>query len=273
MTIRINNQDIKHFVFSGGECHVDISHINFDGNVDVVAYLYSSDDIMCLLMSIDAIRQRNEGAKINLTVPYLPYARQDRVCNKGEAFSLSVIATMINNLNCETVTLYDPHSQVSYDLIKNCRVLTQTDLIRGTDLLSFIRQHNLTLVSPDAGSESKIKNIQKTFDLNAIFCKKIRDSETREIIKTEIPDDLESDAFIIIDDICDGGRTFVELAKALQKKGAKTIYLYVTHGIFSQGLKSLKPYFNHIYCHHSFLKQENLDPKFLTIIEGNNNEN
>jgi ribose-phosphate pyrophosphokinase len=72
---------------------------------------------------------------------------------------------------------------------------------------------------------------------------------------------------IILDDICDGGQTFVELAKHLKAQGAKAIYLYITHGIFSKGLSVLKQHFEHVYCYHTMLKAAEIDRDFLTILE------
>ena len=72
-----------------------------------------------------------------------------------------------------------------------------------------------------------------------------------------------------IDDICDGGQTFISLAQSLKKQGAAEIFLYVTHGIFSKGLDQLKTCIQHIYCYH--LVGHHLDshhPSFITILKG-----
>ena len=57
--------------------------------------------------------------------------------------------------------------------------------------------------------------------------------------------------FIIIDDICDGGRTFIELAKEIRKQTDKPIYLIVTHGIFSAGFEKLSDELDGIFCTNS----------------------
>ena len=92
MTINVNGQPIQFFNFSGGECQISIAHIDVDKATNIEAYIYSSDDIMRLIMTVDAVRQEQPQTKINLTIPYFPYARQDRVCNRGEAFSAKVMA-------------------------------------------------------------------------------------------------------------------------------------------------------------------------------------
>ncbi len=78
--------------------------------------------------------------------------------------------------------------------------------------------------------------------------------KTGKITHTDVfsPAPIEGYDCFIVDDICDGGRTFIELAKTLKEKGAEKIYLYITHGIFSNGFGDLSTYFEHIYTTNSF---------------------
>ena len=268
MDIQVNKTPIQYFNFSGGECHVNIADIIIEDTADITAYLYCSDDIMRLAMVVDAIRQKYVATKIDLTIPYFPYARQDRVCNDGEAFSVSVMAKLINALSCNNVTIYDPHSKITIDLLNNCSVITQAKILENSIIASDIKTRGLVLVSPDAGAESKTREIADQLSVDAIYCTKTRDAKTGQITGTQIPNDIVGQTFIIVDDICDGGRTFIQLAKSLKDAGANDLYLYVTHGIFSQGLSVLKEHFEHIYCYHCFLENGDIDQQFLTVIEG-----
>ena len=128
--------------------------------------------------------------------------------------------------------------------------------------------------APDAGAAKKTQAVVAAFAHKGVtvesrFCSKIRDPKTGEITKTVAPDDITHKKLLLIDDICDGGRTFIELAKLLKQNGAAELYLYVTHGIYSKGLDVLRPYFKHVFCWHTFLKQADQDPQFLTIMEKN----
>ena len=156
MSIILNGQVVNMFNFSGGECHVNISSLAISENVEIIAILNSSDAIMQLLLTVDAARRISESAIINLVIPYFPYARQDRVCNYGEALSVEVMANLINGLNCNSVTVYDPHSQIVQALIRSCIVVSSADII-GDNLADEIKSKNLTLVSPDAGARKKQK--------------------------------------------------------------------------------------------------------------------
>jgi ribose-phosphate pyrophosphokinase len=145
------------------------------------------------------------------------------------------------------------------------------------DLKEFI------LVSPDAGASKKIYKIaeQIGYTGNVITCSKDRDVNGK-LTKTVVPITNEQHTmlhkgpykdFIIIDDICDGGATFINIAKQLKANGWKNkIYLIVTHGIFSKGFKELSEYFDGIYCTNSYkdirLNQPindilGADPKFV----------
>ena len=271
MSILINNTPIKTFNFPAGESHVCLSTNNLSENTVIKAFLHGANQIMELLLTVDAIRRLQPQTKIELTIPYFPYARQDRVCNQGEALSVKVMTDLINNLKCDRVTIVDPHSDVTPALLNNCQVVTQADILSKSELVTRIKEENWALIAPDAGAEKKIHDVaksiaEKNFSPDVFWAGKVRDTQTGKISETTFYGDVEGRKVLIIDDICDGGRTFIELAKLLQDKGAKEIYLYVTHGIFSKGLDILKPYFQKIYCYNSMLPTSTKDLSFLTIL-------
>src|SRR6185312_6217790 len=112
MPIYINDELLETFKFPGGECHFNISKFDLNKRTVVTAYLYNSDDIMCLLLLKNAIIYAGAQYPVELVIPYLPYARQDRVCNKGEPFSLEVILEIIRSISkiFMVVTFIDIHS-------------------------------------------------------------------------------------------------------------------------------------------------------------------
>ena len=71
------------------------------------------------------------------------------------------------------------------------------------------------------------------------FAEKVDDPQTGRTTHTRVPDDIPAQPVLVVDDICDGGRTFLELAAALRDKTRQPLYLYVTHGLFSKGLGEL----------------------------------
>lgn len=266
MTIYVNKMEVESFNFSGGECHVKVGPELINEAAEIYAKLNSSNSIMQLIMTVDAIRQIKADTTINLTIPYFPYARQDRVCNVGEAFGAKVMADLINNMHCDKVTVLDPHSNVIVDNLENCEVVSLSDIITRSSLADKITKEQITVIAPDKGAREKVELVCKKLSADFVCASKVRDSQTGNITKTELHGDVEGKDCIILDDICDGGRTFIELAKVLHEKGAGKIYLYVTHGIFSHGVKILREYLDHVYCHHLVRDEGVKESSYLTVL-------
>jgi ribose-phosphate pyrophosphokinase len=232
--------------FPGGEIRVKVNEPVYE-EARIEALLFNSDDVMTLVMLTDALREAGVE-KLRLTMPYIPYARQDRVCNRGEALSIRAFADIINSLNFVSVVVFDPHSEVSSALIKRSIVTPRSQLMREhTEAYDWICSGGkdttpIYLVSPDAGSVKKSYEIAKVFPqfTGIIFAEKVREVSSGNIVKTivhNVPDDINSAKLLICDDICDGGRTFIELAQWFidNHYTPKETNLYVTHGIFSKG--------------------------------------
>jgi ribose-phosphate pyrophosphokinase len=275
MPIYLNGDKVKQSKFPGGECHVNIgSSSEYAIIVNLDALLENSDDIMFLLLTVDAIRRANRSMRICLSISYFPYARQDRVCNPGEALSVRVMADLINSLNLHEVIIGDPHSDVVGALINNCTVVPMYRIVKNfKELDSFIKDTDAYFVSPDAGAEKKVCKVVENYGCHEhVGARKSRNQKTGEIISIHLSKVPSSETAIIFDDICDGGSTFILLAKELKKVGAEKIYLYVTNGIFSNGLDELKKYIDRIYCYHVF-DQNLIDNDFLIQDKRNPREN
>lgn len=256
------------FKFSGGEIQVKIDQ-TFEKSVRILARLDSSDEIFKLILVTDALRR--EGIKINdVFIPYVPYARQDRVMASGESLAIKVFCDLINSQKYKRVTILDPHSEVTSALLDNVSVLQP-------DLLGFIKIKfdikNSVLVSPDAGALKKIYKTAQTvnFTGDIITCSKKRDVSTGEITDTVVPynENYYGKDFIILDDICDGGRTFIELAKKIKEvynNNIGQIILGVSHGIFSKGLSVLQQDIDKVFCTNSFSDINNSYVEQLNIL-------
>lgn len=238
------------FRFPGGESHVKLLHPVYGYKVHVVANIQSGDDLMLLALTADAIRRG--GATPLASIPYFPYARQDRCMVEGEPLSVKVAADFVNSMGFESVTIYDPHSDVAPALLNNCRVVSNTNFIRKV-LEEFDPKH-LCLVAPDAGAQKKQHKLCQAlgYDGPQVLCSKLRDVSTGKIIRQTFDGDPAGKECLIVDDICDGGRTFIELSKELKAAGASRVFLAVSHGIFSQGEGPLREHIAGVYCTDSF---------------------
>lgn len=265
----------KNFTFPAGEVGVQLKTTQFSYFTTKAPYqtiwaqIQNGDDVMRLLNIVDALR-RIDKTPIRLFLPYLPYSRQDRVCNDGESFALGVFAKLINSLNFERVTIADPHSDVSTALIENVEVLNQVDIINEFITFSNRILNSFKFVAPDAGSNKKIAKLASYFaHHDFIRADKLRNLDTGEIKETIVyADNLTGQNIAIVDDICDGGRTFIELAKVLKAKGAERVILFVTHGIFSKGFGPLlENGIDEIYTTNSYKNIDLKDTENVYILD------
>ena len=250
--------------FPDGQQTIDLTDWNdllrYDDAVKINSRLRTFKDLELIICATAAVRNIKPNREIALYVPYFMGARSDRKFVEGGVNYLKqVICPIINSLNFVTVVVLDPHSDVLEACLNNYEKVDNHTLVKHS--LAKIDNKNgardrICLVSPDAGAYKKIFDVAKKFGIeNIITANKVRDMKTGKILRTEIPvlnqhDDIQ---YVIIDDICDGGRTFVELAKAI-KDGRPTakVHLIVTHGIFSAGFDELTQYFEGIYTTNSY---------------------
>lgn len=247
--IKVNGQEVKTWTFPGGEVGVtveveeDINVVRFEAKIS------SSDEVMQLLMAKEAVdSQLVRGTyEISLSLRYLPYAQQDRYCEDGESLSIKVFAGLINNANFDKVEVWDCHSDVGAALIDRCNPVPVWNLFKYHHAFNNLRHHiqqGTVLVSPDAGANKKVQKVAQTLQAPYPVMKadKKRCTKTGEITGTEVygtEDQIRGRDFLIVDDICVGGGTFIPLAQKLKELGARGVSLYVTHGVFSRGIQTL----------------------------------
>ncbi|GLR16033.1 ribose-phosphate diphosphokinase [Portibacter lacus] len=243
--------EFEAFTFHGGEPHIKIkSDLTKVEAVTISHRIQSFNDMGLFLVAVDALRRM--GVKnISAYIPYFPAARQDRVMIPGEALSVKVYADLFNAVKLNEITVFDPHSEVTPAVLDHCNAIDNHSFIKEvlTDL-----SDDVILISPDGGALKKIyKLAAKLQDYDVVECSKSRDVKTGKLSGFQVyHEDLEGRDCLIVDDICDGGGTFMGLAGALKEKNAGKLYLAVSHGIFSKGTEKLNEVFDGIYCTNSF---------------------
>ncbi|TCD08483.1 ribose-phosphate pyrophosphokinase [Pedobacter frigidisoli] len=251
-----NNQiEYKSFLFAGGEPHIKISN-NFDSNVPltITQRINSFNDLGMICITVDSLKRM--GVKqINLFIPYFPAARQDRVMIPGEPLSVKVYADIINAMGFESVTVFDPHSEVTPALLNNCITISNYEFIK--QVIAKIG-NEVQLISPDGGALKKIYKVSEFLGgAEVVECSKSRDVKTGKLSGFKVyADDLNGADCLIVDDICDGGGTFIGLAEELKNKNAGKLFLAISHGIFSKGFDELSKYFEQIFTTDSIKEVE-----------------
>ncbi len=243
--------EFSSFYFSGGEPHIKItSDLSSASAVTITHRIQSFNDFGLLLFSIDALR-RMDVSTIDVFIPYFPAARQDRVMVPGEPLSVKVVAQLLDSLEVNKVTVYDAHSEVTPAVLKNCEVITNHRFIQ--QVLTEIGSDTL-LISPDGGALKKIYKVSEFLGgVPVIECSKMRNVKNGKLEGFKVySENLDGKDCLIVDDICDGGGTFLGLADELKHKNAGKLYLAVSHGIFSKGTNLLKEKFEKVFTTDSF---------------------
>lgn len=188
----------------------------FEGNEELVALIFLAKHI------------KSKGVKeIELYMPYIPNARQDRVKQDEDVFTLKYFAQVINSLGFSRVTVLDPHSTVSEALIDNVNIITPKNYI--DKVVDMIGNDNLMMFYPDEGAMKRYSSLREgkfTFGI------KKRDWVTGEINGLDVAGMTEfipGSRILIVDDICSKGGTFYHSARKLKELGAEEIYLYISH--------------------------------------------
>lgn len=177
---------------------------------------------------LDAIHRNT-----SLYIRYLPYGRQDKDVTNNSTFALRVFIKILRSMNFKSITVFDPHSFLIAD--ENVTII-----LPAAEVRSIMAKHDFeALCYPDKGAHDKYSPVFSEYKF--VTCKKLRDPETGEITSLAFGSnsDIKGKKFLIVDDICDGGATFIRVAKLLFEYGARDVGLYISHGIFSKGLKVL----------------------------------
>jgi len=248
-TINLNTAEgIQITLFPDNQPHVNICGIGEGEEVKVICSITDSAKMMQLLETANALENVFAVKKV-LVIPYLMAARFDRLMQPGDSIDLKVVANLINSCGFAKVYLFDVHSEVATLLINNVVSITNKQMVEQ------YTQPDGLLICPDAGAAKKVG---KYFEWNKnlkdiVFCSKNRDLSngnlTLEVLE---PEECTNRNCVIIDDICDGGATFLAIAKLIKPKH---LTLIVTHGIFSKGFSALEAAFNEIIVSDSFCKE------------------
>jgi ribose-phosphate pyrophosphokinase len=244
--------------FPDGQQSITLDTVPDSNSVLIKSRLNSFQDLELIICVNQAIKALDSTILVTLYVPYFLGARSDRKFTEGGINYLKqVICPIINSQNFDSVTVVDPHSDVLEACLNNFNKYNNFMLV--DDALSYMigegEEDQIVLVSPDAGAYKKVFDVAKEFNIEKIItATKVRDLKTGQILRTEIPvlDQHNKLKYVIIDDICDGGRTFIELAKVIKdSRPTAEIYLVVTHGIFSAGLYELSKHVDGIFTTNS----------------------
>ena len=231
--------------------------------------LISNDDIITLALVKDVIDNKYVNVKTILKIDYMMYQQDDRRFKTEESFGLKVISNFINTMKWDKVEIFHPHSD-KVEFIDNCIITSNQSFVEDAilDVRSYTFNRFPYWVIPDSGAfKTQFKQIENIEYPNFITCMKSRNHETGGIETVVNVGDLSGQACFIVDDICLGGRTFIQIAQKLREKNCGELYLIISHGVFNQGIEHLLEYFDYIYTTDSIC---NIEHEKLKIYKLNN---
>lgn len=223
---------IEIYIFPDGEKRVRLLDKVIGENCIVVQPTSPNPDgnYMELFFIVDALK-RSGASSVTAVIPYLGYQRQDHVFRDGEAVSLEVISTLLKWGGVDMIIAFDLHSIKIPEIFK-------IKLNHLSALPLFAQEikkigSNTVLISPDMGGVRRIKILSKMLN-NMPFAviEKNRDLATGEVTMSGISGDIKENA-IIVDDMISTGNTIIKAASLLRNGGAKNIYVFATHPVFS----------------------------------------
>ena len=231
LKLKLINTNIKRF--GDGEIYIEINE-NIRGNSVFVIQSTSNpanDNLMELLLVIDALK-RSSAKTITAVIPYFGYARQDRKVAPRTSISAKVVANLLTNAGANRIVTVDLHAgqiQGFFDM--------PVDNLFTTPLFSkFIKKKinakNLICVSPDMGGVARTRALATRLKADLAIIDNRRRAHGKSQVMNIIGE-VKNKTCIIVDDIIDSGGTIVNAVDALKKKGAKEVYVFITHAVLS----------------------------------------
>lgn len=278
-------QAYKTWKYNGGEVGVRLECAE---TFETGFRIQNSDDLIAMFMAIDAYEMETKKSIRNITIPYLPYARQDRIATKGDPMAIGVLASLIASAGITTVNTIDVHSEKSIEAfaIEGIHLNSISPVKYIEKYLKIINAtaDNVVFIAPDKGAHEKTtRYCDALYISKAIQCYKQRSPIDGSLMGFYVDEEFsvspnhlnlsgnEMTNFVIVDDICDGGGTFHGVADAVRKayedfKLPYRLHLWTTHGIYSKGIDDLLKKFDTLGCTNSFTNNIKHDRLFTIDI-------
>ena len=231
LKLKLINTNIRRF--ADGEIYIEINE-NIRGNSIFLIQSSSApanDNLMELLLCIDALK-RSSAKNITAVIPYFGYARQDRKVAPRTSISAKLVSNLITKAGADRIVTVDLHSgqiQGFFDIPVDNLFATP---IFARHVKKKIKEKNLICVAPDVGGTQRARALGNLLNVGLAIVDKRRPKPGQSQVMNVIGN-VKDKTCIIVDDLIDSGGTIVNAAKALKDRGAKNVYVYITHGVLS----------------------------------------
>jgi len=229
--LQINLTETNFKRFSDAEIDLDITETVRNRDVYIIASTSSSDDIIELLLLVNAAKSAS-AKTINVVFAYYGYSRQDRKDRHRGAIGAKMIANCLEANGVNHITLLDIHANQIQGFF-NC----STDLLYGykffADKLKYKIKEDTIIVAPDLGASKRARDLSKMLNDQPIAIIDKRRDKPNSIEEMTLLGDVKGKNCIIIDDIIDTAGTLCKAAEHLLENGAKSVSACITHPVLS----------------------------------------
>ena len=238
----IHGVGYKVISFPDGEKHLQVDVLDRKDSVRIVSRITCSDDLF-LLMQLSDILNRQCVVVEEMFIPYLMTMRCDRLFSFEQPFSLGIVANVINSFKAKIVRIVEPHSYASLRLIERSY----------PKWVDYKIEDDFVNCLPDKGSVDRYNSSR--YSVSPIICSKVRDVNTGNLSGFRIEDFggyKEGDSIVVVDDLCDGGGTFVGIAEELRKLKPSKLTLAVVHAIQKHGIERVANVYDKVIISNSY---------------------
>lgn len=262
LDLRIGSEDLEPFgslpririnkhIFSAGERHVTIKDLADIKDKEHVCIIATGSSVCAMeILQANDILKRNGIEKVSLYMPYFYYSRQDRATTPESSFALKLFCQMLDTADLHYIYTHDLHSYAATEILNNIHNYQPVEFLQ---YIWSLKDYDY-IIAPDKGAAVKINSLCDLAGISSeriITATKVRDPATGQLGSPNMSRQdlahLHGNKALIFDDICDGGYTFIQLAKYIKERVDVELDIGVTHGIFSRGIKQLQEYFDKIY--------------------------
>jgi ribose-phosphate pyrophosphokinase len=218
------------------------------------------------LVLINQTLKNSSAQTITDVLPYLKFARQDKKDETRVPISARVIADMISLYTTRAISLdiHNPAIQgfytIPFDNLYSFPIVVKYLKLKYPEILN-----NIVVMSPDAGGTQRASSFAKRLGIQDVAIGyKVR-NKPGEVNTLKILGNIENKNILIVDDILDSGNTLVKAAVAARELGAKNVYAYCTHGLFTEGTEKLEKEFDLIFISDTIKREETNKIKVISM--------
>ena len=192
-----------------------------------------NDNYMELFILLDSLR-RASAARINVVLPYYGYQRKEKKTQPRDPISAKLMANFLQVAGADRMIVLDLHAEaiqgffdIPVDALTAVKILS-------THVRSRHGRQPLVVVSPDVGGTARARALARRLDARlAIVDKRRPRNDAVEVL--HVIGDVEGSRCVVVDDLISTGSTLVGAVQALRDKGAVSVDVMVTHGVFGAG--------------------------------------